>query len=113
MYQHRVEGFQLKDPKRSGCRKIFAFFFIDPTTRIPSTEVVPPQQQEWWKGEVMSIGPLRGLPLLVKNGILENVDFPISLDEAKRLRLELMEERSSHDIGIGHFFTPDFYFCEH
>ncbi|KAI7827766.1 hypothetical protein BX661DRAFT_182406 [Kickxella alabastrina] len=72
MYQHRVEGFQLKDPKRSGCRKIFAFFFIDPTTRIPSPRL-----------EVMSIGPLRGLPLLVKNGILENVDFPISLDEAK------------------------------
>ncbi|KAJ1885925.1 hypothetical protein LPJ66_009885, partial [Kickxella alabastrina] len=113
MYQHCVEGFQLKDPKRSGCRKIFAFFFIDPTTRIPSTEIVPPQQQEWWKEEVMSIGPLCGFPLLVKDGILENVDFPISLDEAKKQRLELMEERTSHNELAGEIFMPEFNYCEH
>ncbi|KAJ1946746.1 hypothetical protein GGF37_000958 [Kickxella alabastrina] len=113
MYQHRVEGFQLKDPKRSGCRKIFAFFFIDPTTRIPSTEIVPPQQQEWWKEEVMSIGPLHGLPLLVKDEILKNVDFPISLDEAKKQRLELMEERTSHNELAGEMFMPKFNYCEH
>ncbi|KAJ2503600.1 hypothetical protein GGH96_000160 [Coemansia sp. RSA 1972] len=93
IYQHQVSGFKLADPTKPGHCKILTFYFIDPTTRIPSTEIVPPQQREWWSEMVMERGAIGNLPLLVKDQIKKHVDFPISLAEAKKLRLELMGER--------------------
>ncbi|KAJ2254578.1 hypothetical protein GGI13_002076 [Coemansia sp. RSA 455] len=114
IYQHQVSSFKLADPTKPGHRKILAFFFIDPSTRIPSTEIVPPQQQSWWTESVLSASPLGELPLLVKEGILDQVDFPMSLDEAKKLRLELMAERSVHNgNATENYFNPPFYLCEH
>ncbi|KAJ1816490.1 hypothetical protein LPJ56_002333 [Coemansia sp. RSA 2599] len=113
VYQHRVSGFELADKTKPGHRKIFAFFFVDPSTRIPSTEIVPPQQQEWWAKDAMSIGPLADLPSIIERGIIGNVGYPISLRDAKELRLELMDERSSQNPSINESFRPDFNFCEH
>ncbi|KAJ2782226.1 hypothetical protein GGI15_002976 [Coemansia interrupta] len=113
IYQHRVSGFRLADPTKPGHRKIFAFFFVDPSTRIPSTEIVPPQQQEWWNETFMKTGRLAGMPDLVKNGIFENVDFPISLKDAHSVRLELMAERKANEMGEDSTFEPFFSFCEH
>ncbi|MFF0075491.1 DUF4246 domain-containing protein [Streptomyces sp. NPDC005494] len=42
--QHRVGSFRLADPARPGCRKILAFFLVDPSERVVSTSDVPPQQ---------------------------------------------------------------------
>ncbi|KAJ2702864.1 hypothetical protein H4218_000576 [Coemansia sp. IMI 209128] len=114
IYQHQVSSFKLADPTKPGHRKILAFFFIDPSTRVPSTEIVPPQQQSWWVEGALSTTPLGNLPLLVKEGILDQVDFPISLDEAKRIRLELMAERSVSNASVTEdHFNPPFYLCEH
>ncbi|KAJ2781970.1 hypothetical protein GGI15_003061 [Coemansia interrupta] len=115
IYQHRVSGFKLADPTKPGHRKIFAFFFIDPSTRIPSTEIVPPQQQEWWSGTFMKTGRLAELPGLIKDGIFENVDFPISLKDANSVRLELMDERKSkkEDEYCLEGFEYSFAYCEH
>ncbi|KAJ2796938.1 hypothetical protein H4S07_006077, partial [Coemansia furcata] len=114
IYQHQVSSFKLADPTKPGHRKILAFFFIDPATRVPSTEVVPPQQQSWWAESILSTGPLGELPLLVKEGILDQVNFPMSLDEAKRIRLELMAERSVSNHSVTEtWFNPPFYLCEH
>ncbi|KAJ1960083.1 hypothetical protein GGI12_003993 [Dipsacomyces acuminosporus] len=113
VYQHLVSGFKLADPTKPGHRKIFAFFFIDPSTRIPSTEIVPPQQKDWWAPDALNAGPLKDLPLLVKDAINDNVDFPLSLEEAKELRLELMEERSVSNESASDYFAPEFCLCEH
>ncbi|KAJ2074989.1 hypothetical protein GGH13_000934 [Coemansia sp. S155-1] len=114
IYQHQVSSFKLADPTKSGHRKILAFFFIDPSTRIPSTEIVPPQQQSWWIENVLSASPLGELPLLITEGILDQVDFPMSLDVAKKIRLELMEERSVENNDITeNQFNPIFCLCEH
>ncbi|KAJ1960892.1 hypothetical protein GGI12_003551 [Dipsacomyces acuminosporus] len=113
-YQHQVSGFRLDDPTKPRHRKIFAFFFIDPSTRIPSTEIVPPQQKDWWAQDALAAGPLKDLPLLIKDAINGNVDFPISLKEAKELRLRLMEERSvSNDSTMEFYFEQRFFLCEH
>ncbi|KAJ2161259.1 hypothetical protein GGF46_001601 [Coemansia sp. RSA 552] len=111
IYQHQVSGFELADKTKPGHRKILAFFFIDPTVRIPSTEIVPPQQRDWWADEVMDV--LGNLPLLVREAIVDHVDFPISLEAAKELRLKLMEERSKNNDEASEAFQPDFYLCEH
>ncbi|KAJ2851732.1 hypothetical protein IWW36_000877 [Coemansia brasiliensis] len=114
IYQHQVSGFKLADPTKPGHRKIMAFFFIDPTIRIPSTEVVPPQQRDWWFDEIVEKGALNQVPLLVQENISRHIDYPISLEEAKKLRLQLMEERSNNNDSAGEsMFAPNFYLCEH
>ncbi|KAI9504896.1 hypothetical protein BX070DRAFT_188861 [Coemansia spiralis] len=114
IYQHRVSSFKLADPTKPGYRKIFAFFFIDPATKVPSTEVVPPQQQDWWTEQLENVNPIGSLPSLVKNCIYNNVSFPISLSEAKQIRLSLMDERSSSNgAANSDLFAANFSLCEH
>ncbi|KAJ2867481.1 hypothetical protein GGI22_001042 [Coemansia erecta] len=114
IYQHKVGGFKLADPTKPGHRKIFAFFFIDPSTRIPSTEIVPPQQQDWWNEAFAMDNPIRNLPSLVQRTIYDNVSFPLSLDNAKSIRLDLMAERTAGNENAGEeLFSPRFTLCEH
>ncbi|KAJ2515140.1 hypothetical protein GGI11_003843 [Coemansia sp. RSA 2049] len=114
VYQHRVNGFKLADPTKPGHRKILAFFFIDPSTRIPSTEIVPPQQQDWWIETLSDVDPICKLPSLVQDLIYSKVPFPYSLDEAKKTRLDLMAERTaSNENADEEYFSPSFTLCEH
>ncbi|KAJ2357228.1 hypothetical protein GGF43_001593 [Coemansia sp. RSA 2618] len=109
IYQHQVSRFKLADLTKPGHCKTMTLFFIDPTTRIPSTEIVPPQQREWWSEKFMARGAIADLPMLVQERITKHVDFPISLAEAKELRLELMSERSSSNLIAGKLvFSPEF-----
>ncbi|KAJ1663756.1 hypothetical protein IW140_004642 [Coemansia sp. RSA 1813] len=114
IYQHKVGGFKLADPTKPGHRKIFAFFFIDPSTRVPSTEIVPPQRQDWWIEAFADGNPINELPSLVQRTIYDNVAFPISLDDAKRIRLDLMAERTAgNQIADVELFALPFELCEH
>ncbi|KAJ2829112.1 hypothetical protein GGI24_002219 [Coemansia furcata] len=110
VYQHRVSSLKLAEPTKQGYCKYLVFYIVDPVTRIPSTEIVPPQQQSWWAESVLSTSPLSELPLLVKEGILDKVKAPMSLEEAKKIRLELMSDRREANIYASNFlFTRDFY----
>lgn len=115
--QHCVSPFKLKDASKPGHRKILALFLIDPFARIPSTANVPPQQKEWWaKHAVHQEGQLPvELPTELVEQIVDQVsEFPIGLDEAKELRLELMEERQVfHETADTHFENTTYNFCEH
>ena len=120
--QHRVEPFKLSDPTKPGHRKIVALFLVDPNIKITSTAHVPCQQQEWWWEAVMTTrvqspakATVNELPIELQDGILEGVDFPFSLEEAKILRLKLMEERKDFVLRHGDTFENKvvFSFCEH
>ncbi|KAL8834093.1 MAG: hypothetical protein Q9170_003929 [Blastenia crenularia] len=91
--QHRVSAFKLTDPSRPGHRKLLALFLVDPHIKIISTENVPPQQHAWWRENVEMTGVLQKLPPELAEIVLNGTDFPISLDEAREQRLELMAER--------------------
>lgn len=98
IYQHQESGFKLADPKKPGHCKMLIFYFVDPSTTIPSTRYVPPQQQEWWSEKVMDTnkgGQLAMLPELVKDNIIKHVNFPIPLKEAKKHRQEQLKEYNS------------------
>jgi hypothetical protein len=115
VYQHRVEPFQLLDKSKPGHRKILALFLVDPHIKIISSANVPCQQREWWAQEILGHGLYHKLPAEIQNEIIHHVDdFPIGLEEAKELRLELMEERKAfvkrHD---GQFTSETFSLCEH
>ena len=115
VFQHGVGPFKLEDPSKPGHRKILALFLIDPHCRIISTANVPPQQKNWWSPEIRDSERLAGMPNEVVDQIVDDVDdFPISLEEAKELRLELMEERKVFVEDVDNDIqSSTFFFCEH
>ncbi|KAF9523656.1 hypothetical protein CPB83DRAFT_839565 [Crepidotus variabilis] len=125
--QHRVGPFELADPSKRGHRKIVALFLVDPNIKVISTAHVPCQQQEWWWEKVMATDkshPVTGLkgvrpsvsqvPIELQEGILQDVDFPFDLEQAKELRLELMEERKAFVLKSSEaFMETTISLCEH
>ncbi|KAM3556275.1 hypothetical protein MY1884_005142 [Beauveria asiatica] len=117
LYQHRVGSFGLADPARPGHRKILALFLVDPKVPVLSTANVPPQQRAWWEREVGAdpadlVG--RKLPNELREMVLDGVDFPISLQEAKGVREELMAERKILvEDTQNRWDQTEFNFCEH
>ncbi|KAJ2066257.1 hypothetical protein GGH13_005781 [Coemansia sp. S155-1] len=75
--QYKFPELKLADKTKPGHCKMLTFYFVDPSTRIPSTEIVPPQQLDWYFEDILEFEPFRGLPQLVMDSILAKVDFPI------------------------------------
>lgn len=114
--QHRVGPFKLADPTKPGHRKIVALFLVDPNIKVISTAHVPSQQQEWWwkLTQTKKNQQITGLPVEVQDHILDDVDFPLSLQDAKELRRELMEERKVFVLEHRKAFEgATFSLCEH
>lgn len=115
VFQHQVQPFELEDKTKPGHRKILALFLVDPHIRIISSANVPTQQKDWWAKEIRSLGIFSQLPAEIFQEVIDHVDdFPISLEDAKALRLELMGERKAfvvkHDEKIA---ETRFSLCEH
>ncbi|KAI1074732.1 hypothetical protein F5B20DRAFT_562790 [Whalleya microplaca] len=112
--QHHVSPFSLADATKPGYRKILAMFLVDPHIRVLSTANVLPQQRDWWAEEVQQIKPFAKLPVEVFDHIISFVDDPWSLEEAKRIREQLMDQRGrmNDDINDG-IEDANVSFCEH
>lgn len=115
VFQHQVNPLKLEDPSKPGHRKILALFLIDPYCRIISIANVPPQQKDWWSLEIRDSERLARMPKEAVDQIVEDVDdFPISLEEAKEIRLKLMEERKVYvNEGNEDFQSSKLAPCEH
>jgi len=115
--QHQVQPFKLLDPTKPGHRKVVALFLVDPHMKIISTANIPCQQREWWAERLAKVGNegLAKFPGELQDMVIEKVeDFPISLEEAKKLRLELMEERRNFIVNSTSAFEQHtFSLCEH
>ncbi|KAJ2252462.1 hypothetical protein GGI13_003267 [Coemansia sp. RSA 455] len=98
VHQFKFPELKLADETKAGHCKMLTFYFVDPSTRIPSTEIVPPQQHDWFFGDIMESEPFCRLPQLVVDGILDKVDFPISLKEAKKLRLQVHQDENIMEV---------------
>ncbi|KAJ2859367.1 hypothetical protein GGH94_006137, partial [Coemansia aciculifera] len=107
--QYKLPELELGDKTKPGHCKMLTFYFVDPSTRIPSTELVPPQQQDWCFEEILTSEPFRSMPQLIVEGIMAKIDYPISLKEAKKLRLLVYQDKSSEHISY-ELFAPHFYF---
>ena len=115
--QHQVQPFSLVDPTKPGHRKILALFLVDPHLKVLSTANVPCQQRDWWREHIEELGTgLDRLPPELWDEVFDGVrdDFPISLEEAKDLRLKLMDERKAFVISHDEAFQgQEFSLCEH
>ncbi|KAJ1893481.1 hypothetical protein LPJ66_005728 [Kickxella alabastrina] len=110
-YQRRFSKLQLVNRNIPGHCKMLIFYFVIPTDPIVLTEIVPPQQQDWWVKDVFQVEPLVKMPTLVLDNIIEHVDCPMSLSAAKEIRAKLEKERRENSDNSGLvFFTPTFYY---
>ncbi|KAJ2036408.1 hypothetical protein GGI03_002816 [Coemansia sp. RSA 2337] len=105
IYQHKMPELKLDDSTKPGHCKMLTFYVVDPSTRIPSTEIVPPQQQDWWSEDLLSSEPLGSLPQLIMGGIMNMVDYPISLKNVKRLRQDMA---SQYECFVGDISYHDY-----
>lgn len=94
--QHRVQPFRLVDPTRAGHRRFLVLWLVDPHYRVASTANVPPQQHDWFAAETVDkVLAKQELATELEDMIKEHTnDYPMSLETAKELRLELMHERT-------------------
>ncbi|KNC86792.1 hypothetical protein SARC_01085 [Sphaeroforma arctica JP610] len=118
--QHKVPGFTWKEgytPNEGevGERKILVFFLVDPTQRVISTGVVPPQQREWMSSAMKDMSELtQHFPPEIVEQIGNKLEWPLSLAQAKEHREKLMHERKYFtDASTEQYFERPFSLCEH
>ncbi|KAK1223167.1 hypothetical protein PQX77_013960 [Marasmius sp. AFHP31] len=115
--QHQVQPFELADPSKPGYRKILALFLVDPYIRTLSTANVPPQQRDWWAEVVRQDRSTRlgKLPAELMDHVVKMTDeWPISLEEAKKVREDLMDKRRMYVDKVNRDYEQEgFSFCEH
>ncbi|KAF8626051.1 hypothetical protein AX15_005105 [Amanita polypyramis BW_CC] len=114
--QHQVQPFKLADLTKPGHRKILALFLVDPNTRIISTANVPCQRHDWWCESIKEKNTALGrLPLELQDKVFSDVEeFPMKMETAKELRLDLMEERKKLIISHDNFVKEvSFSLCQH
>ncbi|KAG7375404.1 hypothetical protein PHYPSEUDO_001468 [Phytophthora pseudosyringae] len=113
--QHQVQPFTLEDLSKPGVRKFLAFFLVDPEHPVPSTSVVPPQQQKWIEPALESMIQQLRLVDVVGQNIQSMMPRGMSLLAAKQHRLQLMEERAAaHEDGDDTFGNSRYFsLCEH
>jgi hypothetical protein len=112
--QHRVQPFKLVDPTRAGHRRFLVLWLVDPYYRVVSTANVPPQQHDWVAPETIDrVLAGRDLATELQDMIKEHTDdYPMSLATAKKLRLELMQERTTLMPSVERWFEQ-YNLCEH
>lgn len=115
--QHQVQPFKLLEEAEKGLRKILVFFLCDPTVQIVSTSSVPPQQKSWMLEpliDAFSHYGEDGIPPELVEQIVDYMGWPMSEEEAKRHRAELMSERSTFvKVNGEQVFEREFSLCEH
>ncbi|KAJ5376113.1 Protein of unknown function DUF4246 [Penicillium cosmopolitanum] len=107
--QHRVSSFSLTDPSKPGHRKILALFLVDPHHRVISSANEWAQEKQGLVDQVLS-----RLPAELQSMVEKGLDPLMTMEEAKKLRLELMEERGRDSAAANiEFERGDFSLCEH
>jgi hypothetical protein len=113
--QHRESSFNLQDPTKPGHRKLLALFLVDPNITVPSTANILPQQLDWWAQHINQTGALKKLPQGIRDRVYKEVrGFPVTMEQAKVVREELMEERKAQLKRAEEDREKNcFNFCEH
>jgi hypothetical protein len=111
--QHKVEPFELADTTQPGHRRFLVLWLVDPHFRICSTRNVPPQQHSWWAEEALDAVDFGPLPQEVVDMVKGEIgEWPMGLEEAKALRVELMAERTRATESVESTFER-YNLCEH
>ncbi|KAJ2781264.1 hypothetical protein H4R18_002985 [Coemansia javaensis] len=102
-YQHR-RTVRLADPTRPGKLRRIVFYFVDPSTRVPSSELVPPQQAHWLDAAQAHDVAYDGTYLRKRGTDLRR--FAISPQQAMDLRASMKRERAAAMRDLDALFEP-------
>ncbi|KAJ2346878.1 hypothetical protein GGH91_002050 [Coemansia sp. RSA 2671] len=106
-HQYKMPRVMHEIASEPGHCKMLTLYYVDPSKHIPSTEIVLPQQRDWWMEQVLASKPLCNLPLLVVDGIMDRVDSPISLKNIKQIRLDMEAEVKKKMASVSYkYFEP-------
>ncbi|KAJ2826948.1 hypothetical protein GGI24_002779 [Coemansia furcata] len=91
-YQTKMPTFELADPTRPGHVKYIAFYIADPAQRLVSTQIVPPQQPDWFitSSDSVSASVVEGMGELS----LDNAGTPEEDDDDEESEEEDAAERA-------------------
>ncbi|KAG0201782.1 hypothetical protein BGX31_003763, partial [Mortierella sp. GBA43] len=93
-YYHQIPSFELADATRSGACRMLMFFLVNPQKPALSTTHVPPQQKEWARPCGTRLAAMERLPPEIMMEIERMVDWPMDLEEAKKIRHDVVRERT-------------------
>ncbi|KAK3374562.1 hypothetical protein B0H63DRAFT_400978 [Podospora didyma] len=121
-FQHDMSQFELQNPHRPGQCRIITLYLVDPHQRIISTGKCHPSNST--RGEDKHGGVKSRLPPEILNAVLglkpgalsKAEDGLMTVDEAKKHRLALLEERRKFRLESEQEWDQnqhDFEFCEH
>ncbi|KAJ3096425.1 hypothetical protein HDU97_005904 [Phlyctochytrium planicorne] len=109
--QHRVPGFKLADPTKTGHRSMLVFFVCDPDKKVPSTLEVPPQQRDWVRDILVPVFESK-VPVECVDRIIDHLPGVRGDERDLRFGLELLKERSRQsEKAIDRY--PQISLCEH
>ncbi|KAJ2376374.1 hypothetical protein IW150_002027 [Coemansia sp. RSA 2607] len=108
VYQHRIAGIHPYDSSKPFHAKMLMLYFIDPSVRILSTSVVPPQQQKWWIPSIRATPLMETIPWFVRDMIIDNVDMPMPFSRAMENRKRL-DDKTTTDQDYD--FNEDGIYC--
>ncbi|KAH6719947.1 hypothetical protein BKA61DRAFT_707942 [Leptodontidium sp. MPI-SDFR-AT-0119] len=92
--QHRLSPSELHDRSKSGHRRYLVLSLVDLHYRICSTRNVPPQRYDWLaRAAILDAGDVGLLQEFKDQALKETKDWPMGLEESRRLRLTLAAER--------------------
>jgi hypothetical protein len=92
--QHKLDPFELIDKEKPGHRRVLVIWLVDPEYRVVSTSNVPPQQKDLYLKGLEKTDPEGNLhSQLANTANRDTADGLMDLEEAKRFRMELMDER--------------------
>jgi Protein of unknown function (DUF4246) len=111
--QHKVEPFELIDKSKPGHRRFLVLWLVEPGFRIVSTANVGPQQKDLYLRELRNTRWAAKLPIEVEDMVEDMVvDGLMDSEEAKRLREDLMDERTTFGDVVRDGFRG-YNLCEH
>ncbi|KAL0069529.1 hypothetical protein AAF712_003187 [Marasmius tenuissimus] len=108
-----------RGPSKPGHRKTLALFLVDPYLRTPSTANVAPRQRDWWvevvrRDQSTRLGKLPAKLMDHVTGAMASTDWPLSLEEAKKVREDSMAQRTVYTDKVNRDYEQEgFSFCEH
>ncbi|KAF8636846.1 hypothetical protein AX17_003220 [Amanita inopinata Kibby_2008] len=96
LVEHKTESFKLADPTKKGHLKLLTLYLADPKIRIISTANIPCQRQDWWREAFEEDKTkLTKFTPEMQDVMYREVDFPISLKDAKGIRESMQKEWDS------------------
>lgn len=94
IFQNRMDSFELDNKSKLGHIKLLILYVVDPyNDLVPTTELVPPQQKQWWEDEEELESLSKDIKANIKELVGHKWDWPQLIEEAHEVQLLMLREQ--------------------